>query len=96
MQRLVALDIQDGDGAAADPRDICLQVPLAWYFAIHGQNDWRVRAMSEGRSGRGVDTTRNSMRTPPEERLGSNMASACAFVTLGPKNRLGEGGTQHG
>ena len=27
---------------------------------------------------------------------GSNMASACAFVTLGPKNRLGEGGTQHG
>src|SRR6516162_11176319 len=36
-------------------------MPHAWYFWIQGQNDWRARASSEGRSGRGVEMTRNNM-----------------------------------
>jgi len=35
--------------------------PRAWYAAIQGQNDCRVPTKSEGRSGRGVETTKNSM-----------------------------------
>src|SRR5262252_439046 len=38
---------------------MCLQTPEASYLAIHGQKLWRCDASSEGRSGRGVETTRN-------------------------------------
>src|SRR6516165_5867257 len=40
---------------------MCRHTPLASCFAIHGQKDCRTAATSVGRSGRGVETTRNSM-----------------------------------
>src|SRR5690349_3375562 len=38
---------------------MCLQVPAASYLPIHGQKLCRRDAISEGRSGRGVEMTRN-------------------------------------
>src|SRR5215510_14275488 len=39
---------------------MCLQTPAVSYWPIHGQKLCRRDAISEGRSGRGVETTRNS------------------------------------
>jgi hypothetical protein len=60
---------------------MCRHTPRAWYPAIQGQNDCRVPTKSEGRSGRGVETTRNSMiHTPSADRndapKGKQMVSA--------------------
>ncbi len=62
MQCIVVLDIKDRDRTPAGPRvDVPRQTPSAWCPAIHGQNDCLLPTKSEGRSGRGVETTRNSI-----------------------------------
>src|SRR5262249_19188490 len=45
---------------------MCRHEPRARCPAIQGQNDCRFRTRSEGRSGRGVETTRNSMIEPSQ------------------------------
>ena len=61
MLSLIALDIKDDDALRPTRAETCRYTPLASYLAIHGQNVCRDCARSEDFSGRGVETTRNSI-----------------------------------
>src|SRR5580698_4154394 len=64
---------------------MCRHTPLASYLAIHGQNDCRRSARSEGRSGRGVEMTRNNIWRPSQTGLATGVRALAHELVMKPR-----------